>query len=208
MPGAASGTGFVNLAEGFIGTPYQWGGDSPTGFDCSGLVQYSLSLMGIHAPRTSEEQWAWVRHIQRSQLAPGDLVFENWPGEASPGHVAIYAGNNQIIEAPAPGQNVHKVPWTPGDVTASGGTVVGYGRIPGLGIASETLGTVAAAAGGGVINPAAMGGIAGSLVAAYQTVSSARMWKTLGWMLLGTVVAIVSVVLWLRIPGGRARLAT
>lgn len=128
-----SGAGFVAAARRFIGVPYVWGGESPAGVDCSGLVAYCLSHMGItNVPRTSEQQWNWVQRIGQSQLQPGDLIFETWPGEQSPGHVAIYAGGGMIIEAPAPGQNVHEVPWTPGGITASGGTVVGYGRVPGM----------------------------------------------------------------------------
>jgi hypothetical protein len=136
--GQVTGTAFVNLARRFLGVPYVWGGESPSGFDCSGLVAYALLHMGISGvPRTSEEQWAWVQRISQSQLQPGDLIFETWPGEASPGHVAIYAGGGRIIEAPAPGQSVHEVPWTPGSITASGGKVIGYGRVPGMSYAGE-----------------------------------------------------------------------
>lgn len=136
--GQITGTGFVAAARRFIGVPYVWGGESPSGFDCSGLVAYTLAHMGITGvPRTSEEQWGWVQRISQSQLQPGDLVFESWPGEAPPGHVAIYSGGNRIIEAPAPGQNVHEVPWSPGGITASGGQVIGYGRVPGMSYGGE-----------------------------------------------------------------------
>lgn len=131
--GTRSGSAFVQEAAKFIGTPYQWGGAAPGGFDCSGLVQYALEKLGLrNVPRTSEEQWAWVQHIPESQLAPGDLIFEQWPGEASPGHVAIYSGRGQIIQAPAPGQNVQRDKWSPSIVHGEGGQIVGYGRVPGL----------------------------------------------------------------------------
>lgn len=131
--GPKSGTSFVQEAGKFIGTPYKWGGASPGGFDCSGLVQYALDKLGLkNVPRTSEQQWGWVQRIPQSQLAPGDLVFEQWPGEVSPGHVAIYAGNNEIIQAPSQGQDVQKVHWSPSIVHAQGGQIVGYGRVPGL----------------------------------------------------------------------------
>jgi hypothetical protein len=136
---AVTGSSFITEAAKWIGTPYVWGGSSPSGFDCSGLVAWSLEQIGVkNVPRTSEEQWAWVDRISASQLQPGDLIFENWPGEASPGHVAIYAGNNQIIQAPAPGQNVQKVPWSPGQAQAQGATVVGYGRVPGVSYSGVT----------------------------------------------------------------------
>ena len=196
-----SGAAFVALAATFLGTPYQWGGDSPTGFDCSGLVYYTLGKLGISAPRTSEAQWAWVQHIPQSELQPGDLVFENWPGEASPGHVAIYAGNNQIIEAPAPGQDVHRVAWTPGDITASGGTVVGYGRIPGLSASSTATLTSFSIPGSGLAaDVGQIADIASSLEAFYSAVTDAKMWKSLGWLLLGVLFLTAGIMLWLRIP--------
>lgn len=131
--GPKSGSAFVSEVAKFIGTPYQWGGDSPGGFDCSGLVYYALRQLGVgNVPRTSEQQWGWVQRISESQLAPGDLIFEQWPGEASPGHVAIYSGPGQIIQAPAPGEDVQRVPWSPSIVHGEGGQIVGYGRVPGL----------------------------------------------------------------------------
>lgn len=130
--GGATNTDFLGLASNQLGVPYVWGGESPKGFDCSGLVQYVLGEMGITAPRTSEEQWAWVQRVTYQQLQPGDLIFEQWPGEQSPGHVAIYAGKGQIIEAAGTGIPVHQVPWSPGEVKAEGGQIVGYGRVPGL----------------------------------------------------------------------------
>ena len=126
-PGVRGGAGFVDEVKKFLGTPYVWGGDKPTGFDCSGLVQYALEKIGIkNVPRTSEQQWRWVKHIPRSELKPGDLVF--YAGSdgtaASPGHVAVYAGGNQIIQAPQTGEDVEQVAMPPG--------AVGYGRVPGI----------------------------------------------------------------------------
>jgi hypothetical protein len=136
---APTGSGVVSEAATFIGDPYVYGAAGPTSFDCSGLVQYTLGQLGISAPRTSEDQWAWVqRFSDASKLQAGDLIFEQFPGDnASPGHVAIYAGNNQIIQAPAPGQDVQKIAWTP---STSGGTVVGYGKIPGVSYNGEVTG--------------------------------------------------------------------
>lgn len=137
-PGAGGGGNIggrlISEAEKFIGAPYVWGGESPKGFDCSGLVQYSLEKLGVkNVPRTSEEQWAWVRRISKAQLSAGDLIFMQYPGEASPGHVAIYAGGGQIIQAPGTGGHVEKVPWSPAATAAGGGQVIGYGRVAGAG---------------------------------------------------------------------------
>lgn len=94
----------------YRGVPYVWGGESPQGFDCSGLVQYVLAKNGIHIGRTTWEQYRAVRHLPRSRLAPGDLVFFRTyaPGAS---HVGIYLGSDQglrqaFIDAPAPGQRV------------------------------------------------------------------------------------------------------
>ncbi len=94
----------------YRGVPYVWGGESPHGFDCSGLVQYVLAENGIHIGRTTWDQYRAVRHISRSRLAPGDLVFFRTyaPGAS---HVGIYLGEDQglrqaFIDAPAPGQRV------------------------------------------------------------------------------------------------------
>lgn len=131
--GTPTGAEFVSEAAQWIGTPYVWGGESPKGFDCSGLVQYTADQLGLTGmPRTSEAQWGYVQHINANQLQPGDLVFLNFPGEQSPGHVMIYAGGSQVIQAPAPGQDVQKVTWTPATAQQWGATIVGYGRIPGV----------------------------------------------------------------------------
>jgi hypothetical protein len=122
----------VSEARKFIGDPYVFGAAGPRTFDCSGLVQFSLEKLGLkNVPRTSEAQWAWVDKIKMSQLQPGDLIFEQWPGDQSPpGHVVIYAGTvngvRKVIEAPQPGQNVHERTWSPSETK-----IIGYGRVPG-----------------------------------------------------------------------------
>ena len=140
---ARSGDAFVVNASNYIGTPYVWGGASPKGFDCSGLVEYVLSNMGLrNVPRTSEQQYAWTKRVDPAHLQAGDLVFLNFPGENSPGHVMIYAGGNEVIQAPAPGQRVEEVKFDPKrqGSTEWGGVVVGYGRVPGLNYAGEPAG--------------------------------------------------------------------
>jgi len=90
------------LARRFIGTPYRYGGDSPAGFDCSGLVYYVYREAGIAVPRTALEQRAQARHIPSDALEPGDLVFFYTPED----HVGIYLGNGEFVHAPASGRTV------------------------------------------------------------------------------------------------------
>ena len=136
-----SGAEFSAQVAAYLGTPYVYGGASPSGFDCSGLVEYVLDKMGLQGvPRTSEAQYAWSDRVGYKQLQPGDLVFFNFPGEVSPGHVAVYVGNNTVIQAPAPGQNVERASFKPKPAGSSewGGTIVGYGRVPGLSYGGTT----------------------------------------------------------------------
>ncbi|HEY1466334.1 MAG TPA: C40 family peptidase, partial [Acidimicrobiales bacterium] len=92
-----------------IGTPYLWGGETPgVGFDCSGLTQAAYKAAGMAIPRTSEEQWLALPHVPLDGLQPGDLVFFN-PGEdfpGLPGHVGIYLGDNEMVDAPYTGVDV------------------------------------------------------------------------------------------------------
>jgi hypothetical protein len=192
----ATGTEFAAEVDKFLGVPYVWGGASPKGFDCSGLVAYGLGRLGIRAPRTSEAQWAWVQRIPQGQLQPGDLIFEQWPGEVSPGHVAIYAGSGQIIQAPAPGQSVQKVAWSPGIVSKQGGKIVGYGRVPGLTYAGEPASIAgkagagtAGGAGGGGAGPAGPAGATTAQLTAFLSAPSGVL-ADAGALLHGTAVVL------------------
>lgn len=126
---------FLDEAGKFLGTPYVWGGASPKGFDCSGLVKFALEKIGIkNVPRTSEAQWAWVKKVSRKDLQPGDLVFLNFPGEAPPGHVMIWKGGNQVIQAPSTGQDVQVTDFDPDRTPKDwGAQLIGFGRVPGIG---------------------------------------------------------------------------
>ena len=88
----------LNYAESYMGTPYVWGGTSPSGFDCSGFTQYVFAHFGVNLYRTSEEQFAQGLSVPESQLALGDLVFFSTyaPGAS---HVGIYIGNNLMVDA-------------------------------------------------------------------------------------------------------------
>jgi cell wall-associated NlpC family hydrolase len=105
-PAAATAVSYA-LAQ--LGTPYRWGGETPgVGFDCSGLTQAAYAAAGIAIPRTSEAQWSALPHVPLDQLEPGDLVFFG-PGEflaGLPGHVGIYIGSGEMIDAPHTGATV------------------------------------------------------------------------------------------------------
>ena len=107
---AASGSAarVIPTAEGYLGTPYRYGGTSPvTGFDCSGFVQYVFARNKVMLPRTSRQQAKVGRAMPRrfESLAPGDLVMFAERG-APISHVAIYAGRNRIIHASSSGGEV------------------------------------------------------------------------------------------------------
>lgn len=95
---SAVGSKVANYAHKFLGVPYRWGGTSPKGFDCSGLVQYVFSHFGISLKRTSYGQFSEGASVNRSQLQPGDIVFFDTYGKGA-SHDGIYVGNNQFINA-------------------------------------------------------------------------------------------------------------
>lgn len=106
----AGGTGgqqdVVKAALSFLGTPYVWGGTTPSGFDCSGFVQYAYKMVGKNIPRNTTGQLAGGQVISPNDIQPGDLVLPH------NGHVGMYIGNNQVVHSPQTGDVVRIVSIT------------------------------------------------------------------------------------------------
>lgn len=105
---SSKGQQLVNEAKKYLGTQYVYGGTSPSGFDCSGLMQYVAGKCGISIDRVAADQYHNGRSVSKNNLQPGDLVFfKGSEGSAqSPGHVGMYMGNGQYIHAPQTGDVV------------------------------------------------------------------------------------------------------
>jgi peptidoglycan DL-endopeptidase CwlO len=102
-----SGSEVVADAQQYLGIPYVYAGESTSGMDCSGLTQKTFRDLGITLPRTAaEQQKVGTPVASLAQAQPGDLLFFGNPAY----HVAIYAGDNKLIESPEPGKTVHEVP--------------------------------------------------------------------------------------------------
>ena len=101
---AAMGARIIAEAEKYIGVRYVYGGTSPSGFDCSGLVQYTLKNVGISVNRSSRDQYKNGVAVARGDLQAGDLVFFSKGGSIT--HVGIYAGNDKVIHSPSAGHTV------------------------------------------------------------------------------------------------------
>lgn len=100
IPASESASTVLKEAFNYLGTPYVWGGTSPSGFDCSGFVQYVFKKSaGISLPRVSQSQQNVGTRVSMSEMQPGDLVFFGSPAY----HVGIYIGNGQYIHAPRTG---------------------------------------------------------------------------------------------------------
>lgn len=111
--GPITGAAFLAQAQKCLGIPYVYGGASPDGFDCSGLVYYVLTQMGYPSARTASAQYGMGYNVDRSELQPGDLVFFEGTNGSGVTHVGIYSGGNQFLHA------------------QKTGTTVGYGSLSG-----------------------------------------------------------------------------
>ncbi|MGM9929745.1 MAG: C40 family peptidase [Bacillus sp. (in: firmicutes)] len=94
----------ANIAQQYIGLKYVWGGTTPKGFDCSGLVQYSFKQTGVSLPRTAAQQYKYGKYVGKNGLRKGDMVFFNTTGGIS--HVGIYIGNNKFVHSSSSGLRV------------------------------------------------------------------------------------------------------
>ncbi|GHD28746.1 NlpC/P60 family protein [Streptomyces galbus] len=106
VPVSGRAAAAVAAARSALGRPYVWGANGPSGFDCSGLMQWSYAQAGVALPRTSQAQAHAGRRVPLSQARPGDLV--TYRSDAS--HVGMYVGNGRVIHAPYPGAPVRYDP--------------------------------------------------------------------------------------------------
>jgi cell wall-associated NlpC family hydrolase len=93
---SADQSDMISTASSLVGSPYAWGGTSPSGFDCSGFVKYVLNQTGIDVPHSSREMYEDLNPV--SDLRTGDLVFFHTYSNG-PSHVGIYVGNNEFISS-------------------------------------------------------------------------------------------------------------
>jgi cell wall-associated NlpC family hydrolase len=87
-----------------VGSAYRYGGASPAGFDCSGLVQYAYRQAGMRVPRTTGQLWVSAGQVPYDELRVGDLLFFRFDGKMS--HVGIYVGDEHFVHAPSSGKRV------------------------------------------------------------------------------------------------------
>jgi len=107
-PASYSQSAVVNIGLQYVGTPYQYGGTTPAGFDCSGFTAYVFAQVGIALPHSVSGQASMGTKISRADAVPGDLVVLN-----DHSHIGIYMGNGAILDAPYPGKTVQARPlWT------------------------------------------------------------------------------------------------
>ena len=92
-------------AQTMVGKPYKYGGASPSGFDCSGLVLYSYKQAGVALPHGTDKQRSMSRAVKIAELKRGDLLFFNQEGKKF-GHVGIYVGGGKFVHAPSSGKSV------------------------------------------------------------------------------------------------------
>jgi murein DD-endopeptidase len=95
----------ASSASQMVGKPYKYGGMSPTGFDCSGLIAYSYQQAGVSLPRSAAEQYRTSQRVKRAELKPGDLLFFDERGRKN-SHVGMYLGEGRFVHAPSSGKSV------------------------------------------------------------------------------------------------------
>jgi cell wall-associated NlpC family hydrolase len=103
----------IKVAMKYLGVKYVWGGTTPKGFDCSGLLQYSFRQIGVSLPRTAAQQQKAGKKVKLGQERAGDLLFNGDPAH----HVVMCIGNGRVIEAPRTGLTVRVRAYKPGEFT-------------------------------------------------------------------------------------------
>lgn len=102
-----AGQAAVEIAKKYLGVPYVYGGSSPRGFDCSGLMQYVYSQLGYSINRVAASQMSNGISISKSEMVPGDIIgFYSSPGGGYVNHVGMYIGDGKMIHAPHTGDVV------------------------------------------------------------------------------------------------------
>ncbi|MEJ2298341.1 MAG: C40 family peptidase [Woeseiaceae bacterium] len=101
---ASVGDRAVAVALEQVGTPYRYGGNTPRGFDCSGLIHYAYHQAGLSVPRTTGQLWSATATVGKRQLQAGDLLFFSIAGKMS--HVGMYVGGKRFVHAPQSGRTV------------------------------------------------------------------------------------------------------
>ena len=106
--GGKSGSAVVATAKTQIGKPYKYGGSTPsTGFDCSGLIQWSYKQHGISVPRQAKDQAASGKAVKKSQLQPGDIVVFRISARSGI-HTGIYSGKGNFVHSPSSGKRIRE----------------------------------------------------------------------------------------------------
>ncbi|WP_349408662.1 C40 family peptidase [Pseudalkalibacillus sp. SCS-8] len=100
---SSKGEEVSSYAHKFIGTPYVYGGTTPSGFDCSGFLQYVYNKIGVSIPRTSKAQSTYGTAVSKSDLKPGDLVYFSNTYKPGVSHSGVYVGNGKFIHASSSG---------------------------------------------------------------------------------------------------------
>lgn len=111
----SQGNAIVSTAQKFLGVQYVFGGTTPKGFDCSGLVQYVFKMNGVTIPRLADEQYKLGKKVNRNQLVAGDLVFFT-TYEAGASHCGIYIGDGKFLHASSHGVRIDSLDneyWKP-----------------------------------------------------------------------------------------------
>jgi cell wall-associated NlpC family hydrolase len=113
-PPAASGSSGGSAADRaashalkMVGKPYRYGGATPAGFDCSGLILYSYKQAGVPVPHGTDQLRKRSRLVKAAELQRGDLVFFDQEGKKN-SHVGIYLGNGSFVHAPSSGKTVRR----------------------------------------------------------------------------------------------------